>query len=92
MSNVERLYKTVPSLMKSFVFGGECGRRYVRRGMAIRAACAARPGCGRWRNVVSRMARHPATGVTDGCLCFRRPYTSNDDMAENESRAAGSAT
>lgn len=24
MSNVERLYKTVPSLMKSFVFGGEC--------------------------------------------------------------------
>ncbi|VEA38652.1 fructokinase [Salmonella enterica subsp. enterica] len=22
--NVERLYKTVPSLMKSFVFGGEC--------------------------------------------------------------------
>ncbi|EAR8326984.1 fructokinase [Salmonella enterica] len=24
MSNVEHLYKTVPSLMKSFVFGGEC--------------------------------------------------------------------
>ncbi|EPE0064458.1 fructokinase [Salmonella enterica subsp. enterica serovar Kentucky] len=24
MSNVERLYKTVPLLMKSFVFGGEC--------------------------------------------------------------------
>ncbi|EDB0788145.1 fructokinase [Salmonella enterica] len=24
MSNVERLYKMVPSLMKSFVFGGEC--------------------------------------------------------------------
>ncbi|HAU3358477.1 TPA: fructokinase [Salmonella enterica subsp. salamae] len=24
MSNVDRLYKTVPSLMKSFVFGGEC--------------------------------------------------------------------
>ncbi|MBA3225935.1 fructokinase [Salmonella bongori] len=24
MSNVERLYSTVPSLMKSFVFGGEC--------------------------------------------------------------------
>ncbi|EAB3608434.1 fructokinase [Salmonella enterica] len=24
MSNVARLYKTVPSLMKSFVFGGEC--------------------------------------------------------------------
>ncbi|EDR0942730.1 fructokinase [Salmonella enterica subsp. arizonae] len=24
MSNVERLYRTVPSLMKSFVFGGEC--------------------------------------------------------------------
>ncbi|MBH0407749.1 fructokinase [Salmonella enterica] len=24
MSNVERLYNTVPSLMKSFVFGGEC--------------------------------------------------------------------
>ncbi|EJX0637885.1 fructokinase [Salmonella enterica] len=24
MSNVERLYKTVPSLMKSFAFGGEC--------------------------------------------------------------------
>lgn len=24
MSNVERLYKTVPSLMKSFIFGGEC--------------------------------------------------------------------
>ncbi|ECH8834491.1 fructokinase [Salmonella enterica subsp. enterica] len=24
MSNVKRLYKTVPSLMKSFVFGGEC--------------------------------------------------------------------
>ncbi|MGU9643683.1 fructokinase [Salmonella enterica subsp. houtenae serovar 16:z4,z23:-] len=24
MSNVERSYKTVPSLMKSFVFGGEC--------------------------------------------------------------------
>ncbi|EDT6886226.1 fructokinase [Salmonella enterica subsp. enterica] len=24
MSNIERLYKTVPSLMKSFVFGGEC--------------------------------------------------------------------
>ncbi|HAU3141463.1 TPA: fructokinase [Salmonella enterica] len=24
MSNVERLYKTVPSLIKSFVFGGEC--------------------------------------------------------------------
>lgn len=24
MSNVERLYKTVPSLMKLFVFGGEC--------------------------------------------------------------------
>ncbi|EDH4783551.1 fructokinase [Salmonella enterica subsp. enterica serovar Enteritidis] len=24
MSNVERLHKTVPSLMKSFVFGGEC--------------------------------------------------------------------
>ncbi|EIN9889119.1 fructokinase [Salmonella enterica] len=24
MSNVERLYKTVPSLMKSLVFGGEC--------------------------------------------------------------------
>ncbi|EAA7679641.1 fructokinase [Salmonella enterica subsp. houtenae serovar 48:z4,z32:-] len=24
ISNVERLYKTVPSLMKSFVFGGEC--------------------------------------------------------------------
>ncbi len=24
MSNVERLYKTVPSLMKSIVFGGEC--------------------------------------------------------------------
>ncbi|EJW1404843.1 fructokinase [Salmonella enterica] len=24
MSNVERLYKTVPSRMKSFVFGGEC--------------------------------------------------------------------
>lgn len=24
MSNVERLYKTLPSLMKSFVFGGEC--------------------------------------------------------------------
>ncbi|EBA3325919.1 fructokinase [Salmonella enterica] len=24
MSNVERLYKTVPPLMKSFVFGGEC--------------------------------------------------------------------
>lgn len=24
MSNVERLYKTVPSLLKSFVFGGEC--------------------------------------------------------------------
>ncbi|ECC6543610.1 fructokinase [Salmonella enterica] len=24
ISNVERLYKTVPSLMKSFIFGGEC--------------------------------------------------------------------
>lgn len=36
--------------------------------------------------------RHPATDVTDCCLCFRRPYTSNDDMAENDSRAAGSAT
>lgn len=68
MSNVERLYKTVPSLMKSFVFGGEC-------------------------ETPVRKARHgDSTGVTDGCLCFRRPYTSNDDMAENESRAAGSAT
>lgn len=45
MSNVERLYKTVPSLMKSFVFGGEC-ETPVRK---------ARPGCGRWRNVSSRM-------------------------------------
>lgn len=56
MSNVERLYKTVPSLMKSFVLAASARRRYVRRGMAIRAACAARPGCGRWRNVFSRMA------------------------------------
>ncbi len=34
MSNVERLYKTVPSLMKSCVFGGECESpvRKARRG------------------------------------------------------------
>ncbi len=55
MSNVERLYKTVPSLMKSFVLAASARRRYVRRGMAIQAACAARHGCGRWRNVFSRM-------------------------------------
>jgi fructokinase len=24
MSNVERLYKTVPNLVKNWVFGGEC--------------------------------------------------------------------
>ncbi len=42
MSNVERLYKTVPSLMKSFVLAASARRRYVRRGMAIRAARAAR--------------------------------------------------
>lgn len=55
MSNVERLYKTVPSLMKSLFLAASARRRYVRRGMAIQAACAARPGCGRWRNVFSRM-------------------------------------
>lgn len=55
--------------------------RRARRGLAVAAGVTFLAG---WR--------HPATGVTDGCLCFRRPYTSNDDMAENESRAAGSAT
>lgn len=48
MSNVERLYQTVPQLIKSFVFGGECetplrkarhGRfqRCARRGMVMAA-------------------------------------------------------
>ncbi|EMD9039321.1 fructokinase [Salmonella enterica] len=37
MSNVERLYKTVPPLMKSFVFGGECETpvRKARHGDSI---------------------------------------------------------
>lgn len=90
MSNVERLYKTVPSLMKSFVFGGECetpvrkaqhGDSSGVRGLAVAAGVTFLAG---WR--------HPATGVTDCCLCLRRSYTNNDDMAENDSRAAGSAT
>lgn len=47
MSNVERLYKTVPSLMKSFVFGGECETpvRKARHGdsSGVRAAPSSSP-------------------------------------------------
>ncbi len=59
--------------MKSFVFGGECGRRYVGAAWRFERR-ARRGGCGRWRNVFSRMARHPATGVNRWLLVFERPY------------------
>jgi hypothetical protein len=47
MSNVDRLYQTVPNLVKPWVFGGSARRRFAKPRTGTPAACAARPGCGR---------------------------------------------
>lgn len=47
MSNVDRLYQNVPTLMKQFVLAASVKRLYARRCTVTPAACAARHGCGR---------------------------------------------
>jgi predicted NBD/HSP70 family sugar kinase len=62
MSNVERLYQTVPDLVKQWVFGGECETPIRKACTATPAGCAARPGCGRSRD----LNRFPAPGPSPG--------------------------
>ncbi len=58
MSNVDRLYQTVPPLIKQFVFGGECERPCVRRSMVIRAAYAAPHGYGHKSKKPRQLVHH----------------------------------
>ncbi len=48
MSNVGRLYQTLPTLIKPGFSAVNAKRRLCRRSTAIPAACAALPGSGRW--------------------------------------------
>ena len=47
MSNVDRLYQTVPNLLKHGYSAVNARRRFAGRCTGTPAACAARPGCGR---------------------------------------------
>ena len=58
MSNVDRLYQTVPQLIKQFVFGGDVKRRCVRRSTVIPAAYAALRGYGHKSKKRRQLAHH----------------------------------